>query len=353
MMKEIMLNQNNSDNSESIQSPPTKIAKKIYTYLGVAICFTLSIVACGLGIHNYKKNHLIVDDNDKLQQMLDLAVVDTKLLENDFNQLKKILTSSYEEIKAQQIIINELTQINKNPSLQFKLLNIANLINLADVKLKTIADIQGAEDILEIAEKYLANEHNQDIINIRQDLLKYKEQLSKIKTPDLVKIGSSLREFGDQINKLDSLDLLGEKNNVNAPVVAEEVVTESTKKSSAWKSALKIIKQDLLNLVSIHKLNEQHAAKLTHLLNAEQLNSLKLYFKLKIAEALLSLQQQDIENFNKILKILESDIQVYFVNNDQLKSDLLKILQSTKNLQQTVELPNLGDLYTAIRKMSQ
>lgn len=333
-------------------------AKKSRQRFVVIIILVILIGLLGLNYYYYLKltdlqNRAALQDsyNNKINQLLELNTIDNKILNNDVIAVKNALQAGVEQITNLQSYFNELFDSRKNPDLNIKMLNIENLINLANIKLKLDYDVKTAITILNIAKQSIQNNNQPDLINLRKKILTKISQLEQVKLPDLMKVTTDLEGFISKIDAITIVDLMEEKsiNNINSSNLLAQ--NEADAKNN-WPQVFNNLRSELFGLVRIRKIDDKDSAKIIKLLDEQQFNILKLYFKLRATQAIVSLKQRDVQSYLSALSDLNSQINFYFVNNEQLRLSLHGLLKPNININLTPDLPAIGDIYPSVNIMN-
>jgi uncharacterized protein HemX len=249
--------------------------------------------------------------------------------------------------------LNNLEDQQKHPQLQAELTNVKNLINLARANLKLNYNIDAAVAILSIAEETLRTTSQLELQTLRKNILGAIAQLKQIEQPNLVLIQSVLQEFSNKIEKLSLLDLvkvmqsnLLAKNSSLQPVSAVTL--------SKWQEISLNLKNNLSNLIKIRNI-EGSESSFTKLLTEEQFNIIKTYFKLKVTEININIQQHNKLLFNQNMAELSRNTELYFSNNPAFKQSLLDLLNKIKNINITtdtdMDIPDLINLTSIDNKL--
>jgi uncharacterized protein HemX len=324
------------------------------------LLIVIILVLVGLAGINYNyylkltelNNKIIAQDNynNKTEQLLELNTVDNKLLNNDIINVKNAVKINIEQIGYLESSFANLAATRKDPDAKIKMLSIENLINMASTKLKLEYDLKTAVIILKLADEYLKNETQPDLINLRKQILNKINLLEQVKLPDLVKVIADLEQFITRIDEITILDLM--QNQLTPNLKMDNFATQNNPENSHdthWWQILNNLKTDLFNLIRIRKIDDKDSAKIIKLLDDQQINILKLYFKLKATQAIIGIRQHDTVALTTALADLDKNINFYFVNNEQLRVSLLALIDSNKDIDLIPQFPDVSDLYQAIK----
>lgn len=354
-------NKNNQEPEIVIDHSEKPRSSRFSSIGSILFLFFILVGVVGIGVFNYfyylefqqlKAKVSLYDNNFiKTNKTIELNTTDNKLLSNDINNLKNILNSTNNRILGMQVALNKITDEQQDPELKSKLLNSSNLISLADAKLKYENNITAAKDILSSADKYLKNSKEQELVDLRKAIIKYNSRLNQIELVDTLALNAYLEEIDTIIDNISVLDLIADTR--TAVSKAELSKTDSAKNndnklinitSSNWQGVLDTLKTDLISLVKVKKVSVDDQ-QLMQLLDNEQVLLIKLYFKLKLAEAATNLNSRDTQGYNNIINNLIKSTNTYFANNSKLKEKVLDLLQSSKASELKPNLPNLSEIY--------
>lgn len=323
----------------------------------------LAIIVIGLfgagGFYLYQKNIEISirtiqlsNDIEQAKKLIELTTVDAKLLNNNILSLQKEINNNSNNIDTIQNAVSEIKDLNSNPSLYIKLLNLENIINNADYKLQIDKDYDTAKQLLNNAERYLQNNKQMEIVNLRKSIIEKIKLLDEVEIPDTVKVYSV---FDDIIKIIDNIVLtdfvLSKQSAVKTKVqINSEEVNLNAQNVSPWQSMLVQVKNDMLSLVKIRNLNSNEKG-FDQLLDDRQLNALKLIFKLNIIDAKINLKNVNLVAYSGAINNLEADFNKYFMNNNDLLSNLISKLNEAKISNLPSSTPDLADLYKEIKRV--
>lgn len=337
------------DHSEKLKS------SRFNSLSSILFLFFILLGVVGIGSFNYfyylefkeLKAKVSSYENTFIQanKSIELNTTDNKLLSNDFNNLKNFINTTNTKILELQDTLNTIKGEQRDPELKTKLLNISNLINLADAKLKYENNINTAREILASADNYLKNNKEQELVNLRKAIIKYSSRLDQIEVVDTLKLNSYLEEIENTIDNITVLDLIADTRSAISTVEVKETNSNLINiTSSNWQDLLNNLKADLMSLIKVRKVSLDDQ-QLMQLLDNEQVLLIKLYFKLKLAEAATNLNNRDSKVYNNVINNLIKNTNRYFTNNSQLKERIVNLLQLSQASELKPDLPDLSEIY--------
>lgn len=328
--------QHNRDN-QSIQKINT-------SNLLVMLLFVIVVAIGGAQFYLYDKYLGLQTDStaksdatDKLKQLLELNSANITKMEGEVK-----VTS--DQLLVVQNILNNIDKVNQNPTLYIKLLNVENIINAADFKLRIDKDIVSTRKLLGSAQQFLINSTQTDLITLRKNILKKIQQLEELNYPDEIKFFANLEELARRIDQLTAIELMvNYKENNNQTVINSSNSSVINTQKKEWPQALDAFKNDLLSLVKIKRF-DPNGNNITQLLSDEQLLSLKLLLKLNIEQAIIDLKLKEFSRFNSDIDKIIVNINTYFKNNEVLKNSALQLIEPLQDIKYPDNIPDLSDL---------
>lgn len=325
------------------------------------LSYFLLLLVLGLGASQYYLyqqylnlnsflNNTVINKSD-LENISDKVENSNKALNDNILNLQKEIQANSNRFQSLDSKLASIQDANANPSLYIKLINVESLVSSADRKIKIDQDVVTARRLLEIAEKYLQEDEDTKLSDIRKSLLKKINQLNDYSKTDTVPVIAALEESLSIISGITAADLminkipnLSKESDIKSKTDMEQQGVENTN----WQNVLINVKNDLLQLVKIRNIDATNE-KVSQMLDQEQISILKIYFRIKITEAISSLNVRDIGSYNKYVNTVKEEIATYFVNNKVLEQKLLDKLESASNLKQDEALPDISDLYADIK----
>lgn len=290
------------------------------------------------------------DISDKVKQLLELNTVDTKMLSMNLTNLGTEVKTNSEQLQVLQNTLKDIDKSNQNPTLYIKLLNIENILNAADSKLRIDKDILTAKELLKSAEQSLINSKQADLITFRKNIIKKIQQLDELNYPDEIQFIANLEELSQRIDQLTALELMVNSKSDEKKVDTINSLVTSVQKND-WQKAVNDFKNDILSLVKIRQFDPD-GKNITQLLTDDQLTSLKLLLKLNIEQSIIDLKRKEFSKFNQDLDKFTQNITTYFKNNDGLRNSTMKLLAPMQNTKYPDNLPNMSDLMLDIKNIS-
>lgn len=317
-----------------------------------AMCFMGEFYICLYNKLDEFENKVNLVSELSLQQkkLLDVTTADIQYLSLELNKVKDQVRAKAEQFQAIEAAIKNMANKSQNPDTQAKLIGIENLVSFAEQKLVQDYNVNSAKQLLHVAESALQNDTDLTLINVRKIILQKINELNQIEPLDIIKISADLEQLNAAIEQVTAIDLMVDINRAtNYSQDTQNLYNYDKENNSKWQNALNTMKQDLLNLVSIRKIGDDDNLAINKLLDDRQISLIKLYFKLRITDALISLKLHDDRSYVLAINDIEQNINKYFSANSKLSTKLLAMLASSKDINLKPKYPEFRDVYPALK----
>lgn len=294
----------------------------------IAILFSLvAIAAAGYVYYQY----------DNLHNEFRQSVVTIRNVERNNQQLKLQLSRSQLQLIVIESRFDMVVKANQN----FALLQLNEIISMANQSLLVYGDIKSAVKLLSYAADILNNNASAQYIEIKNAVNNDVVALGQLQYTDAIMLTSKLNAIANQISTLPLVD----ENEVIHVETQQNVIDKTS--HNIWERFWNNFKKDIRSLVYISNNNNSNAIQLLPEKEIIIRQNLKLY----LLNAKIALLQHDDQAWKYNLINIQSDLDDYFIQNSLLVSiqsnvaDLLKADVTMNNI-------NINNTLKALNKLN-
>jgi uroporphyrin-3 C-methyltransferase len=261
-------------------------------------------------------------------------------LQGRLDELERQLAES----KSQQEVLENLYSNLVRGNEESVLIEIEQGVTLASQQLQLAGNLQGAILALETADARLSDNSQPQFINLRKVLTRDLERLRAL--PQLDVTGLYLR-LESVLDAIDTLPLatgrpLGERT----PPVKAEAPSASPLSTEYWRALTSELWQEMRGLVRIQRIDRAEPP----LLPPGQDFFLRENIKLRLLDARLALFTHDQQTYHNELRKSCAWVERYFDSNEKSVQNSLQTLRQLAATEISLELPNLNESLSAIKR---
>lgn len=218
------------------------------------------------------------------------------------------------------------------------LAEVEMLVSMAQQRLDLEHDAATALASMEAADRRLHKLARPDLKAVREQIIHDANELRAVPLPDIPGVSLLL---ADLIHRVEQLPLLGDLA-PSRPLPAEPTQSPAIEN---WRDLLRAIWADLLNLVSVKRLESKDPM----LFDPQFQRLLKQSLKLDLANARLDLLQRDTEGFKASLGLASDTLHRYFDTETPVIASVLEKLEDFRALDLRPSLPDVSGSIRALR----
>lgn len=231
-----------------------------------------------------------------------------------------------------------------NQKTDYTLLQLNELINMANQSLFVYNDIKSTLKLLNYAQKLLSNNNSPIYVEVKTAIANDIAQLGQIQYTDPVVLSSKINAVLNQITTLPLID--------DSVQIAKEIQSTQDNNSdltqSIWYKFWKNLKHDFASLVKVSSSDKNNVIQLS----PEKDVLIRQNLKLDLLNVRMALLQHDNSAWQYNLNNVKNDLGLYFVNNALVGA----IIENINGLLQTnisIAGINLDDTLKALNKLNQ
>ncbi len=265
----------------------------------------------------------------------------TRLLEADVKVNKQLQTVLSEQAEMQAAVEKVSSDLQSGVN-DFVLDEVSQLLKLANYSALFAGDAESSINALSLADIHLKDLAEPRFSVVRKAINGEIASLLAVEMPDIEKLSAQLSAMTGQV---PSLPL------ANEPPAVETVVLTETEKADAplnWRSELRKIWHDMINAVSIQRVDQPPKP----LLAPEQRYFLDQNLILNLNKAELALLQKQNGVYKQSLESSEQWLREYFDTRNAKVETMLKQLAALKAEKVSVELPVISKSYDALQSIT-
>ncbi len=274
------------------------------------------------------------------QQQIDDKMTSLTQLVNSQND---VTTNDIVEIKSNiELLESQITKLG-NQKIDYSLLQINELINMANQSLLVYNDVRSTLKLLNYATKLLNNTNDPKYVEIKTTIANDIAQLGQIQYADPIVLSSKVNAILNQITTLPLIDNSVQATNENQVQMSHADLTQSL-----WLRFWANLKHDFASLVKVSSSDKNKVIQLSPDKNI----IIRQNIKLDLLNARMALLQHDNLAWKYNLDDVKDNLNLYFVNNTLIGA----IINNINGLLQTDisnSKINLDDTLKALNKLNQ
>ncbi|RLA47819.1 MAG: hypothetical protein DRR06_01500 [Gammaproteobacteria bacterium] len=330
-----------------------------FTLLLILLLVGLAGAAAWFGFQY--QQHAAITSGDNAQQAARVAVIEQKLTTEQFarseNELAytEKLAALQRDMDAQAEAITKLSTLDRD---QLFVAELEYLIRLANQRLLTERRPQGAQTLLEAADKLLATVDDVHALAVREVLAKDIAALRMVETVDREGIYSRLGALAPTILSLSALPSESMDELVANPGMEQSdteidysAVANSSTTQTTWYKRLWVNAQAALSRFSRDHFHVRYRqVPIESLLSTEQEQWLRHDMLINLANAQQALLREEQQIYNASLTVIESRLQDYFTGSYKAQA-LIGEIQALRTLDIRQQLPDISGSADILRQM--